>query len=246
MKNSTKLHAYKARKHAITGIYNAASGHPGGSLSIADILSVLYFEKMNIDPENPYADGRWRFCLHDLDFSLENQWGDVGMRNANAYLSLNGQLAPLSEYTNFNTSYMTGNNFVDYYLGTAPRDNHLIPKVDTCLISSPMHNSAFRTLFTNRAKVVNEIYSDAYAQDILLDMQNEVSTVMQRHLYRWGRDDYNYSTWKSYVNQTRTVLDSRPYLVDMHNNYNGQKLFTNGDFFLYQVRDALRRFMNAN
>ncbi len=63
MKNSTKIHAYKARKHAITGIYNAASGHPGGSLSIADILAVLYFEKMNIDPENPKKADRDRFVL---------------------------------------------------------------------------------------------------------------------------------------------------------------------------------------
>ncbi len=63
MKNSTKLHAYMARKHAITGIYNAASGHPGGSLSIADILAVLYFEKMNIDPQNPKKADRDRFVL---------------------------------------------------------------------------------------------------------------------------------------------------------------------------------------
>ena len=63
MKNSTKIHAYKARKHAITGIYNAASGHPGGSLSIADILAVLYFEKMNIDPQNPKKADRDRFVL---------------------------------------------------------------------------------------------------------------------------------------------------------------------------------------
>ncbi|MBQ3023666.1 MAG: transketolase [Clostridia bacterium] len=63
MKNTTKIHAYKARKHAITGIFNAASGHPGGSLSIADILAVLYFEKMNIDPKNPKMADRDRFVL---------------------------------------------------------------------------------------------------------------------------------------------------------------------------------------
>ncbi len=63
MSNQTKLHAYKARKHAITGIYNAASGHPGGSLSIADILAVLYFEKMNVNPENPKDPDRDRFVL---------------------------------------------------------------------------------------------------------------------------------------------------------------------------------------
>ena len=63
MKNTTEIYAYKARKHAITGIYNAAAGHPGGSLSIADILAVLYFEKINIDPENPKMADRDRFVL---------------------------------------------------------------------------------------------------------------------------------------------------------------------------------------
>ena len=63
MKNTTEIYAYKARKHAITGIFNAGAGHPGGSLSIADILAVLYFEKMNIDPENPKMADRDRFVL---------------------------------------------------------------------------------------------------------------------------------------------------------------------------------------
>lgn len=63
MSNITKLYADKARKHAITGIFNAKSGHPGGSLSIADILAVLYFEKMNVDPQNPKDLNRDRFVL---------------------------------------------------------------------------------------------------------------------------------------------------------------------------------------
>ena len=63
MSNTTKLYADKARKHALTGIFNAKSGHPGGSLSIADILAVLYFEKMNIDPQNPKDPNRDRFVL---------------------------------------------------------------------------------------------------------------------------------------------------------------------------------------
>lgn len=208
--------------------------------------NIKMWRTANVDPENPYADGRWRFCLHDLDFALENQWGDVGMAGANAYLTLNGRLAPLSEYTNFNTEYMTGNNFVDYYLGIAPRGDYYIPKTDTCLISSPMVNPEFRSLFSGRAKIVNEIYSNSAVQTILTDMKDEVSTVMQRHLHRWGRVGYDYSTWQYFVNQTKTTLETRPYLVDMHNNYNGQKLFTNGDFFLYQVRDALRRFLKVN
>ena len=55
--------ANKARKLALTGIYNAKAGHPGGSLSIADLLSLLYFEVMNIDPKNPKWEDRDRFVL---------------------------------------------------------------------------------------------------------------------------------------------------------------------------------------
>ncbi|MBR5448402.1 MAG: transketolase [Clostridia bacterium] len=47
----------------IEGVYNAACGHPGGSLSIADVLTYLYFEEMNIDPKNPKGDDRDRFVL---------------------------------------------------------------------------------------------------------------------------------------------------------------------------------------
>ncbi len=55
--------AYKARKNALIGTHNAKSGHPGGSLSIAEILSVLYFDEMNVDPKNPTMETRDRFVL---------------------------------------------------------------------------------------------------------------------------------------------------------------------------------------
>ena len=47
----------------IDATHAAKSGHPGGSLSIADIMTYLYFEKMNIDPENPRMENRDRFVL---------------------------------------------------------------------------------------------------------------------------------------------------------------------------------------
>lgn len=55
--------ACKVRMGIIEGTYNAKSGHPGGSLSIADILTYLYFEKINIDPNNPQMPNRDRFVL---------------------------------------------------------------------------------------------------------------------------------------------------------------------------------------
>lgn len=55
--------ACKVRMGVIEGVYNAASGHPGGSLSIADIMTFLYFDHMNIDPKNPKDENRDRFVL---------------------------------------------------------------------------------------------------------------------------------------------------------------------------------------
>ena len=55
--------AVKVREGIITGTYHAKSGHPGGSLSSADIFTYLYFNEMNIDPKNPQDPDRDRFVL---------------------------------------------------------------------------------------------------------------------------------------------------------------------------------------
>ena len=55
--------AKKVRRGIIEAIYSNKSGHPGGSLSIADILTVLYFNEMNIDPNNPKDENRDRLVL---------------------------------------------------------------------------------------------------------------------------------------------------------------------------------------
>ena len=52
-KTELSVIANKIRKNALMAVYSAKSGHPGGSLSIADVLALLYFEIMNIDPKNP-------------------------------------------------------------------------------------------------------------------------------------------------------------------------------------------------
>ena len=55
--------ANEIRKSILTEVFSANSGHPGGSLSIADILAYLFYEKMNIDPKNPDDPNRDRFVL---------------------------------------------------------------------------------------------------------------------------------------------------------------------------------------
>ena len=55
--------ANEVRKGIVTAVHSAKSGHPGGSLSAADILTYLYFEEMNVDPANPKWEDRDRFVL---------------------------------------------------------------------------------------------------------------------------------------------------------------------------------------
>lgn len=55
--------ALEVRKNILKSIYSAKSGHPGGSLSAADIFTYLYFEAMNIDPADPNKEDRDRFVL---------------------------------------------------------------------------------------------------------------------------------------------------------------------------------------
>ena len=55
--------ANEVRKNIVTGLHSAKSGHPGGSLSAADMVTYLYFEEMNIDPKNPKNPNRDRFVL---------------------------------------------------------------------------------------------------------------------------------------------------------------------------------------
>ena len=58
-----KKHANEVRKGIIEGVHAAKSGHPGGSLSAADILTYLYFEEMHVDPANPQDPARDRLVL---------------------------------------------------------------------------------------------------------------------------------------------------------------------------------------
>ena len=63
VKTQLQKDAIDVRMSVIEGVFNAKSGHPGGSLSIADIMTYLYMYKMNVDPKNPKMENRDRFVL---------------------------------------------------------------------------------------------------------------------------------------------------------------------------------------
>jgi len=62
-KKALQITACKVRKGVIEGTHGAKAGHPGGSLSAADMFTYLYFKELNIDPKNPKWEDRDRFVL---------------------------------------------------------------------------------------------------------------------------------------------------------------------------------------
>ena len=83
--------ANQVRKDIVTGVYNAKSGHPGGSLSAADMLTFLYFEEMNVSPEKAKDSNRDRFVLskgHVAAFSSNDGYtSPPNLRNMLTFLS---------------------------------------------------------------------------------------------------------------------------------------------------------------
>lgn len=63
LKKQLEITATKVRMGIIEGVYNAKCGHPGGSLSVCDTLTYLYFNRMNVDPKNPTMSDRDRLVL---------------------------------------------------------------------------------------------------------------------------------------------------------------------------------------
>ncbi len=63
LKKQLEITATKVRMGVIEGVYNAKCGHPGGSLSVCDTLTYLYFNRMNVDPKNPTMSDRDRLVL---------------------------------------------------------------------------------------------------------------------------------------------------------------------------------------
>ena len=71
--------ATRIRMLVIEGTYNAKSGHPGGSLSVADTLAYLYFQEMRVDPAQPKWADRDRLVL-SLRYLEGASWREIGQR----------------------------------------------------------------------------------------------------------------------------------------------------------------------
>lgn len=217
--------------------------------------NIKMWRTATVDPENPYADGKWRFCLHDLDFSFEFQWGDNGLRNANGYLLYDPYniysfgSVPLSEYTSDTITYRPGANYLDFFLGNAYLEYNGVGQLgreDACLLSAPAENAGFREQLAERAALIKEVYTSPEAFAILNEMESEVREPMRRHQSRWDRADYWYSDWEYFVERTETVLRNRNTMSD-DLGYFGYRdaMYANGDYFDRQIEAAFWRFCNG-
>lgn len=92
-----KIHAAHVRKMALEAVHSAGAGHPGGSLSVADILTYLYFKEMNVNPKDAKNPERDRFVLSKGHcspalYGILAEAGFIpkedikGFRNINSYL----------------------------------------------------------------------------------------------------------------------------------------------------------------
>lgn len=145
------------------------------------------------DSSNPYADGKWRFCLHDTDFSFnESPEGNRGLiesdRNAHK-------------------------NYFDFYVGDACMAYSNVGYISYdyhSILSEPLKNSAFKERMEERALAVSEAYSYDRAKPVLNEMRDEISSIMYMSIERWGSRFYNKSDWKRSVSTIANNLKDRP------------------------------------
>lgn len=103
--NELKLIAAKGRLLAVDAVHEAKSGHPGGSLSCMDALTVLYFNEMHIDPSNPKWEDRDRFVLSKGHcspalYSILALRGYFPVENLKLFRSIKGHFSGHPDMTN--------------------------------------------------------------------------------------------------------------------------------------------------
>lgn len=146
-----------------------------------------------VDPDNPYADGKWRFCLHDTDFSFNES------PQANNGLTERDRRA--------------GKNYFDFYVGDACMSYSNVGYIsdEYCsILSAPLKNATFKERMQERALAVAEAFSYDTASAVLGDMKDEVADLWKTSITRWGAKFYSKGAWSSSVKTISNNLKERP------------------------------------
>lgn len=140
------------------------------------------------DQGNPYADGKWRFCLHDLDFSFEDPNGCVNIANGNV----------LESYTGLNSAYN---------LTSGPSSEMV-----ASLLSAPMTNENFRARFLERAKIIRELFAyspKSAAKNLYDNFRNAFSCYKEKEYSRWNGVEHNEERYRATASAMKTFLMER-------------------------------------
>ena len=160
------------------------------------------------DDTNPYADGKWRFCLHDVDFAFEDATADNTL-TADDGTSGDG-LWNTHQLSLFD--YYTGNA----YLNTGSVQGYLLP-YNYLLLYLPMQNPEFKALVKQRAEYIEELFAPANCEPILSAMKAQIEPYIATRATRWGG-------WWSY--------DSWQYDID----YRLWRIQNRAEYFMLQVK----------
>lgn len=213
--------------------------------------NIKLWRTATVDESNPYADGKWRVCLHDLDFSFEFYWGDNGLYGANGHL-----LRDPNFYDNFFAPgdlvyresapylYRPSVNYFDFYLGNAYLEYNEVGRLsleETALFRAFVYDAAFREQFAARAKAIAALYGGEEASALFHDMTAEVDTAMKKHVLRWNRtqlgDEFDYTIWKNKLNTAERAFTGRVTCGG---------IYPNRDYFDRQIEAAFYRLEHPN
>ncbi|MBQ5512164.1 MAG: CotH kinase family protein [Bacteroidales bacterium] len=139
------------------------------------------------DASNPYADGRWRFCLHDVDFAFEDATADNVLKADDG--AQGDGLWNTHKISVFD--YYTGNA----YLNTGSVPGYLKP-YNYLWLYLPMQNPEFKALVKRRAEYIQQLFNVADCEKLWAEMASQLSPYINDRAKRWG-GNWNYSSWQS-------------------------------------------------
>ena len=153
----------------------------------------------SVDPSNPYADGKWRFCLQDVDFAFEDATAD------NELKADDGTMGD-GLWNSHQLSYL------DYYAGNAYLNNgsvtgYLKP-YNYLILYLPMQNPEFKALVKERAEYIQNLFNTSDCESLWNEMINEIDPYVRDRATRWG-GYWNYNTWKNDLNYRLWRIQNR-------------------------------------
>jgi hypothetical protein len=152
---------------------------------------------LTVENGNPFADTKWRFILHDVDFGFEDATADNGLATGDG------------------TWNRDKKSYFDFYLGKtgcvygASPVGVLSPR-DHAILSLPSQNARFKTRVLERAQAIEALFAPDKALAVFNRMVSDVTPYYAARVTRWGAPGYSYQVWQNYLSVRRQKIQERP------------------------------------